>query len=384
MLAKSLSQRLGVNLVVINGPDMMSGVVGESEESLRRIFQKAQNCSPCILFMDEVDGLCPRRDTAGEVEARVVATLLALMDGVGSASTLGGNQAAASAVQSSGAESTQRAVASVQPPGALLPSPPSSPFAPVAANGTANAEIVAASQLGAVASGSAAGASPSISANRANIGQPASGRTISSGAIFVLGATNRASAIDPALRRPGRFDVEIQVGIPSQSQRADILKVCLARYPHAISDAEIAETAERLHGYVGADIAALCREAALAALRRCGTGSSFAASAIAGDAPTFAIAFSTSASAEGGTSAAPVAADVAADALADALAAAHISTLPAAPPSVPAAASKALPPPLAAPSPSPPITLTMADLKTGIRFVQPSSIREVQVEVRGP
>ena len=104
-------------------------------------------------------------------------------------------------------------------------------------------------------------------------GGPISTSTVSGasphiGRVFVLGATNRVSALDPALRRPGRFDREVEVGIPSGAARGAILLACLARFPCELDAIQIAGIAARMHGYVGADIAALCREAAAAALRR--------------------------------------------------------------------------------------------------------------------
>jgi SpoVK/Ycf46/Vps4 family AAA+-type ATPase len=257
-LAREVAARLGVPLIVVNGPEIMSSTVGESEARLRRLFDRARAQSPALLFLDELDGLCPRRDGAGEVEARIVATLLALLDGVGGKGGVGGGGEAVVV------ESSARA-------------------APV-------------------------------------------GDGASDGAVFVLGATNRASAIDPALRRPGRFDTEIAVGIPTAAQRTDILAALLARYPHALSRDEVAEIAGRLHGFVGADLAAVCREAALVALRRSG---------VLDGGPE---------GEEGETAGAP---------------------------------------PLSPPTPSTPplISLTADDVRAGSRRVQPSALREVAVEV---
>lgn len=201
--ARAIAAKLGLPLRVINGPEVLSPVIGESEATLRRVFSEAAAAGPSLLFIDEVDGLCPRRETAGEVEGRVVATLLALMDG-----------------SSSGASS-------------------------------------------------AAAAPPSV---------------------FVLAATNRAGALDPALRRPGRFDTEIFLGVPSAEQRGDILAACLSQSAHCLTPADIASVASGLHGYVGADIAALCREAALAALRRLVAGGHQAAAGEEGNSSSGSIA----------------------------------------------------------------------------------------------
>lgn len=159
---------------------------GESEERLRSIFTAATRAAPSLIFIDELDGLAPRREDGGDVEVRLVATLLALMDGVG-----------------------------------LTQAP--------------------------AAAGSATLAPPRV---------------------FVLGATNRVNAVDSALRRPGRFDVELLVGIPSAAARCDILATCLRRYPHALSRADIDAIGDITHGFVGADLASLCQEAALACVRR--------------------------------------------------------------------------------------------------------------------
>ena len=90
--------------------------------------------------------------------------------------------------------------------------------------------------------------------------------------VMVLAATNRRNAIDPALRRPGRLDREIEIGVPNSAQRGDILRVCLAGYPHHVAADEVAAVAAGAHGYVGADLAAVCAEAAMRALRRAALG----------------------------------------------------------------------------------------------------------------
>ncbi|NXV99914.1 SPAT5 protein, partial [Fregetta grallaria] len=150
---------------------------GESESRLRQIFAEASLRRPSIIFIDELDALCPKREGAqNEVEKRVVASLLTLMDGIGSEG--------------------------------------------------------------------------------------------SEGQVLVLGATNRPHALDAALRRPGRFDKEIEIGIPNAQDRLDILQKLLKKVPHSLTAAELAQLADSAHGYVGADLAALCKEAGLYALRR--------------------------------------------------------------------------------------------------------------------
>jgi len=151
----------------------MSKFHGQSEENLREVFEKARENAPSILFIDEIDSIAPKReDAGGEVERRVVAQLLSLMDGL-----------------------EER------------------------------------------------------------------------GRVVVLAATNRPDSIDPALRRPGRFDREIEIGVPDRDARHAILQVHTRGMPLA-GDVDLQALASRAHGYVGADLAALCREAALQSVRR--------------------------------------------------------------------------------------------------------------------
>jgi len=172
LLAKAVANESDANFYVISGPEIMSKFYGESEARLREIFQKAQETSPSIIFIDELDAIAPKREeVTGEVERRVVAQLLSLMDGMGS---------------------------------------------------------------------------------RENI---------------VIGATNRPNAIDPALRRPGRFDREIEIGVPDKQGRLETLQIHTRNMPIA-SDGDFKKISEITHGYTGADIAALCREAAMKCLRR--------------------------------------------------------------------------------------------------------------------
>ncbi|XP_068797729.1 ATPase family gene 2 protein homolog A isoform X9 [Struthio camelus] len=177
MIAKAIANEVGAHVTVINGPEIISKFYGESESRLRQIFAEASLRCPSIIFIDELDALCPKREGAqNEVEKRVVASLLTLMDGIGSEG--------------------------------------------------------------------------------------------SEGQLLVLGATNRPHALDAALRRPGRFDKEIEIGIPNAQDRLDILQKLLKKVPHSLTAAELAQLADRAHGYVGADLAALCKEAGLHALRR--------------------------------------------------------------------------------------------------------------------
>ncbi len=173
LLAKAVANESDANFYVISGPEIMSKFYGESEARLREIFQKAQETAPSIIFIDELDAIAPKREeVTGEVERRVVAQLLSLMDGMGS---------------------------------------------------------------------------------RENI--------------IVIGATNRPNAIDPALRRPGRFDREIEIGVPDKQGRLETLQIHTRNMPIA-ADVDFKKISEITHGYTGADIAALCREAAMKCLRR--------------------------------------------------------------------------------------------------------------------
>jgi len=173
LLAKVVANETDAYFIAINGPEIMSKFYGESEQKLREFFEEAKQHAPAIIFIDELDAIAPKREeVTGEVEKRVVAQLLALMDGLEAR-----------------------------------------------------------------------------------------------GDVIVIGATNRPNALDPALRRPGRFDREIEIGVPSASERYEILQVHTRNMPLA-KDVDLKKIANLTHGFVGADIAALCREAAMKALRR--------------------------------------------------------------------------------------------------------------------
>ncbi|MBQ2762555.1 MAG: CDC48 family AAA ATPase [Candidatus Methanomethylophilaceae archaeon] len=173
MLAKAVAGETSSNFTYIGGPEIVSKFYGESEGKLREIFKEAEENSPSIIFIDEIDSLAPKRDeVSGETERRIVAQLLALMDGLESR-----------------------------------------------------------------------------------------------GKVVVIGATNRPNSIDEALRRPGRFDREIEISIPDRDGRYDILQIHTRGMPLA-SDVDIDRLADLTHGYAGADLSALTKEAAMAALRR--------------------------------------------------------------------------------------------------------------------
>ena len=173
LLAKAVANETDAYFIAINGPEIMSKFYGESEQKLREVFEEAKQHAPAIIFIDEIDAIAPKREeVTGEVEKRVVAQLLALMDGL---------QAR--------------------------------------------------------------------------------------GDVIVIGATNRPNAIDPALRRPGRFDREIEIGVPDAKGRLEILQIHTRNMPLS-DDVDLQKLASITHGFVGADLAALCREAAMKALRR--------------------------------------------------------------------------------------------------------------------
>ncbi len=173
LLAKALANEIGAYFIAINGPEIMSKYYGESEQRLREIFEEARKNAPAIIFIDEIDAIAPKREeVVGEVEKRVVAQLLTLMDGL-------------------------------------------------------------------------------------------EGR----GDIVVIGATNRVHAIDPALRRPGRFDREIEIPMPDKQGRLEILQIHSRNVPLS-EDVSLEKIAEVTHGFTGADLAALVKEAAISALRR--------------------------------------------------------------------------------------------------------------------
>ncbi len=173
LMAKAVANEIDAYFTDISGPEIMSKYYGESEEQLREVFDEAEENAPAVVFIDEIDSIAPKRgETSGDVERRVVAQLLSLMDGL-----------------------EER------------------------------------------------------------------------GDVIVVGATNRVDAIDPALRRGGRFDREIEVGVPDKDGRTEILQVHTRGMPLE-DDIDLDVYAENTHGFVGADLEQLAKEAAMNALRR--------------------------------------------------------------------------------------------------------------------
>ena len=173
LLAKAVANETSASFFSIAGPEIISKYYGESEQQLREIFEDAKDDSPSIIFIDELDSIAPKReDVTGEVERRVVAQLLTMMDGLDSR-----------------------------------------------------------------------------------------------GQVIVIAATNRVDSVDPALRRPGRFDREIEIGVPDEVGRKEVLQIHTRGMP--LSDGvDLDHLADETHGFVGADIESLGKEAAMKALRR--------------------------------------------------------------------------------------------------------------------
>ncbi|SCU96062.1 LAME_0F14708g1_1 [Lachancea meyersii CBS 8951] len=172
LMARAVANETGAFFFLINGPEVMSKMAGESESNLRKAFEEAEKNAPAIIFIDEIDSIAPKRDkTNGEVERRVVSQLLTLMDGMKARSN-----------------------------------------------------------------------------------------------VVVIAATNRPNSIDPALRRFGRFDREVDIGIPDATGRLEVLRIHTKNMKLA-EDVDLESLAAETHGYVGADIASLCSEAAMQQIR---------------------------------------------------------------------------------------------------------------------
>ncbi|MFH0868979.1 MAG: CDC48 family AAA ATPase [archaeon] len=173
LLARAVASETNANFISIAGPEIMNKFVGEAEKKLRDIFADAEKAAPAIIFIDEIDAIAPKREESyGEVERRVVAQLLSLMDGLKAR-----------------------------------------------------------------------------------------------GKVIVIAATNRPDALDPALRRGGRFDREIEIGVPDKDGRLEVLQIHTRNMP-LTKDVDLKELANVTHGFVGADLEGLCKEAAMSVLRR--------------------------------------------------------------------------------------------------------------------
>ncbi|GIL77999.1 hypothetical protein Vretifemale_7455, partial [Volvox reticuliferus] len=215
-LANAIANECGVPFLRVSAPEIVSGMSGESEAKLRQLFGEARDLAPCIVFIDEIDAIFPKRETAQrEMERRIVAQMLTCMDDLSTAVM---------------AQPSMEAVAAAAPPGA-----------PHSSSGDGN-------------SGAAAGAAP----YQTSPPPPH---------VVVIGATNRPDALDPALRRAGRFDREIALGIPTEAARVKILQV-ISRRLRLEGNFDFRAVAKRTPGFVGADLAALTKEAAAVAVTR--------------------------------------------------------------------------------------------------------------------
>merc|ERR1712224_919097 len=172
LIARAVANETGAFFFLINGPEIMSKLAGESESNLRKAFEEAEKNAPSIIFIDEIDSIAPKREkTQGEVERRIVSQLLTLMDGMKKRSH-----------------------------------------------------------------------------------------------IIVMGATNRPNSIDPALRRFGRFDREIDIGVPNEEGRLEVLRIH-TKNMKLKADVNLEKISSNTHGFVGADLAALCTEAAMQCIK---------------------------------------------------------------------------------------------------------------------
>ncbi|WP_380676362.1 AAA family ATPase [Salinigranum sp. GCM10025319] len=177
LIARAVANEVDASFHSVSGPEIVSKYKGDSEENLRRVFQRARDESPAIIFFDEIDSIAAKRDDGSDAENRIVGQLLSLMDGLDAR-----------------------------------------------------------------------------------------------GEVIVIGATNRVDTLDPALRRGGRFDREIEIGVPNERGRREVLEVHSRRMPLA-EDVDLDRLSKRTHGFVGADLESLTTEAAMTALRRRQAGS---------------------------------------------------------------------------------------------------------------
>ncbi|CAI5478449.1 unnamed protein product [Closterium sp. Yama58-4] len=223
------------------GPELVSEFFGESEEALDEVFSAAQEAAPSIVFIDELDAIAPARTRdAEDLSHRMVAALLTILDGTYELDAI------APARTRDAEDLSHRMVA------ALL----------TILDGTA-------SSAGDGGAGQGEGRGGKRGEGEGGVGGKEKRAVALGRGVVVIGATNRVNAIDPALRRPGRFDREVEIGIPTPSDRLAILGTHLSRMAHALSPEAIHVIASSAtHGFVGADISALCSEAAVAALRR--------------------------------------------------------------------------------------------------------------------
>lgn len=231
LIARAVANETGAFFFLLNGPEIMSKMTGEAEGNLRKAFEEAEKNSPAIIFIDEIDSIAPKRDKShGEVEKRVVSQLLTLMDGL-KVSNIAFDSNCASAL-------------------ALIAlmsfSTPLNIFLPF----SSFKKVIFSTWL------------CETNSNSFIFHLLEQGR----GHVIVIAATNRPNTIDPALRRFGRFDREIDIGIPDEIGRMEILRIH-TKNMKLDQDVNLEAIAKDTHGFVGADIAQLCTEAALQCIR---------------------------------------------------------------------------------------------------------------------
>ena len=274
MLAHAIAGELKVPLLKISAPEIVSGMSGESEAKIRGLFAEAQAQAPCILFIDEIDAIAPKRaDAQREMERRIVAQLLTSMDslsmsysgnnttnnpsnGSNAANDSNGNEDSGEA---NGSNSSNNGVLNAINIGGISQGSKSQSAASAATAAAPGTESLSEFAMRANNSGAAM---TNGALDEANAGNPGRSR-----AVIVIGATNRPDAIDSALRRAGRFDREIALGIPDDDARARILQV-MCRNMRVDPECDFAGLTKKTVGYVGADLAALTREAAVIAVNR--------------------------------------------------------------------------------------------------------------------
>ncbi|MES1909009.1 MAG: hypothetical protein MHM6MM_001828 [Cercozoa sp. M6MM] len=214
MLANAIAGDTGVNFLRVAATELVSGMSGESEKNLRALFDKAKASAPCLVFIDEIDSIAPKRESTGrQMEQRIVAQLLACLDDLSRC-----NNATEGTKDEEKSEDEDR-----------------------------------------------------MNDDSESVAEEAEETTPVAPAVMVVAATSRIDALDPALRRAGRFDKEIALGIPDERARARILKVLTRSMRLSGQDFDFGYVARRTAGFVGADLSALANEAAQIAIRRCFT-----------------------------------------------------------------------------------------------------------------
>jgi ribosome biogenesis ATPase len=256
MLAHAIAGELKVPFLKISAPEIVSGMSGESEAKIRSLFAEAQAQAPCILFIDEIDAIAPKRaDAQREMERRIVAQMLTCMDSLGMQMRRQVDAPTEEEDAAAGAAAAARELAVAATVAAAGGAAAAAPAAPAKKGFESLAEFAM-----------RANNDPSYEMVNGEMAENAGGAPRSR-AVIVIGATNRPDSIDSALRRAGRFDREIAIGIPDDDARARILRV-MCRNMRVDPTCDFAALTKRTVGFVGADLAALTREAAVIAVNR--------------------------------------------------------------------------------------------------------------------